>query len=148
MCDDLEDEDIPKRDKTHDAIIAAWKTYYLSLKQDLKVSALCNCTVALTDITAKGAVGKISYTTDTWSSKNMTPYMAVTAHWMAEKNGHLELKSALLAFQKVWGSHTAKNLASVMLRILDRAGTTTNVSSLFIILFFLAQFFNYLRLGM
>jgi hypothetical protein len=92
-------------------------------------------TVAITDIAAKAAVGKISYTTDIWSSENMTPYMAVTAHWMAQDNGHLELKCALIAFQRVWGKHTASNLARILLGVLDRAGTTTNVSSLFIILF-------------
>jgi hypothetical protein len=41
LRDDLDDEDIPKRDKIHDAIIAAWKAYYLSLKKDLKVTAFC-----------------------------------------------------------------------------------------------------------
>ena len=54
--------------------------------------------------------------------------MAVTAHWMAENDGHLELKSALIAFQRVWGKHSAKNLANIMLRVLDRAGTTNKVS--------------------
>ena len=58
--------------------------------------------------------------------------MAVTAHWMAKKNSHLELKSALIAFQRVWGKHSAKNLASIMLRVLDRAGTTNNVSLMYI----------------
>ena len=54
--------------------------------------------------------------------------MAVTAHWMAEENGHLELRSALVAFHRVWGKHTAKKLASIMLAVVDRAGVTTNVS--------------------
>jgi hypothetical protein len=54
--------------------------------------------------------------------------MAVTAHWMAKKNGNLELKSALIAFQRVWGKHTAANLARILLGVLDRSGTTTNVS--------------------
>jgi hypothetical protein len=76
-------------------------------------------------------VGKISYTTDIWSSANMTSYMAVTAHWLAEKNGHLELRSALVAFHRVWGKHTAKNLANILLLVLDRAGVTIKVSSVF-----------------
>lgn len=38
LRDDLNEDDIPKRDKIHDAIISSWKAYYLSLKQDLKVS--------------------------------------------------------------------------------------------------------------
>ena len=96
--------------------------------------ALC-LYVALINIAAKGAVGKISYMMDIWSSENRTPYMAVTAHWMANKNGHLKLKCALIAFQRVWGKHTTKNLARILLGVLDHAGTTTDVSSLFIILF-------------
>ena len=80
---------------------------------------------------AKAAVGKISYTSDIWSSADRTPYMAMTAHWMAEINSHLKLQSALVAFQRVWGKHTAKNLANIMLCVLDHAVVTTNVSSLF-----------------
>ena len=83
-------------------------------------------------------MGKISYTSDIWSSADMTPYMAVTAHWMADKSGHLELQSALIAFHRVWGRHTAKNLANIMLRVLDRAGVTTDVSSLFTLSFSLS----------
>ena len=39
LREDMNDEDIPKRDKVHDAIISSWKAYYLSLKEDLKVSS-------------------------------------------------------------------------------------------------------------
>ena len=127
LREDLDDEDIPKRDKIHNAIIVAWKAYYISLKQDLKVSVISVC-VCITDVSAKAAIGKISYTTDIWFSADKTPYMAVTAHWMAKTNGQIELKAALIAFQRVWGKHTAKNLASILLHILDCAGTTNNVS--------------------
>jgi hypothetical protein len=114
--------------------------------QGLPVHFVCTV-IALTDIAGKDAVGKISYTTDIWSSENRTPYMAVTGHWMAEKNGHLELKSALIAFQRVWGKHTAANLARIMLGVLDRAGTTTNVSYSFYYSNFLTQLFKYSRLA-
>ena len=80
---------------------------------------------------AKAAVGEISYTSDIWSSVDRTPYMAMTAHWMAEINSHLKFRSALVAFHRVWGKHTAKNLANIMLHVLDRTGFTTDVSSLF-----------------
>jgi hypothetical protein len=30
-------------------------------------------------------MGKISFTTDMWSDLNLTPYMAVTAHWIEAK---------------------------------------------------------------
>jgi hypothetical protein len=67
-----------------------------------------------------------------WSSKNRTPYLAMTAHWMCKDNaGHLQLRSALVAFHRVWGPHTAKNLSSVILWLLDRAEVTANISLLF-----------------
>jgi hypothetical protein len=88
--------------------------------------------VTFTDTFSQAAAGKISYTSDIWSSSNMTPYMAVTAHWIAiDMAGHLSLKCALIAFHKVWGKHNASNLATVMLNVMDRAGTTTKVSSFY-----------------
>ena len=120
MREDLDDEDIPKCDKAHDTIISAWKTYYLSLKKDLKVFLFFSFFSDINVNVAKASLGRISYTTDIWSSGNRTPYMAVTAHWMAENDGHLELKSALINFQRVWGKHSAKKLANIMLRVLDR----------------------------
>lgn len=60
----------------------------------------------------------------------MAPYIAITAHWMNKNDAsHLELKSALIAFTQVSGKHTASNLANVVIQLLDRAGTTTNVCS-------------------
>jgi hypothetical protein len=130
LRDDMDDEEIPRRDKVHDAILQAWKGYYLSLKQDLKVGFYFFHKLISTHIFAKAAIGKISYTTDIWSSDNRTPYIAITAHWMRkDEHGHLQLKSALIAFQRVWGKHSASNLARIVLQLLDRAGTTTNVCS-------------------
>ena len=130
LRDNIDDDDMPRRDKIHDAILKAWKEYYLSLKQDLKVCSNLFCILILSIyIFAKAAIGKISYTSDIWSSDNRTPYIAITAHWMGkDESGHLELKNALIAFQRVWGKHTASNLARLVLQLLDRAGTTTNVS--------------------
>jgi hypothetical protein len=63
-----------------------------------------------------------------WSKKDMQPYYAVTAHWLYEDGaGNFKLGSRLIAFHRFWGRHTAKNMADVTLKLLDRAGTTTKV---------------------
>jgi hypothetical protein len=64
-----------------------------------------------------------------WSKKDMQPYYAITAHWLYEdKAQHLHLGSRLIVFHRFWGRHTAENMAKVTLELLDRAGTTANVS--------------------
>jgi hypothetical protein len=64
-----------------------------------------------------------------WSKGDLQPFYAVTAHWLYEdKNKNIKLATRLIAFHRFWGRHTAKNMANVTLKILDRAGTTANVS--------------------
>lgn len=59
----------------------------------------------------------------------MQPYYAITAHWLYEDPaGNFKLGCRLIAFHRFWGRHTAVNMAEVTLKLLDRAGTTANVS--------------------
>jgi hypothetical protein len=51
----------------------------------------------------------------------------MTAHWIARDGNGLQLKSSLIAFQRIWGKHTGKNLADIVLYLLDRAGATSKV---------------------
>ena len=54
----------------------------------------------------------------------------MTAHWIAKVNGPgmaLESKTALIAFHRIRGSHDGKNLAKVVLTLLDRAEITMKV---------------------
>ena len=68
----------------------------------------------------------------------MQPYYAITAHWLYEDSQHnIKLGTRLIAFHRFWGCHTAKNMADVTLKFLDRAGTTANVSVF--LLFFLCH---------
>jgi hypothetical protein len=74
-------------------------------------------------------LGKISYTADMWSKKDRQPFYAITAHWIFQtKAGNLQLATRLIAFHRFWGRHTAKNLADVTLKLLDRVGSTAKVS--------------------
>ena len=58
--------------------------------------------------------------------------MCITAHWIArnKRSHNLELKTALIAFHHVSGTHDGVNLARTMLKLLDRAGVTSKVCCL------------------
>lgn len=79
--------------------------------------------------TTKNAAGNISFTSDIWSDSNRRPYVALTAHWIArdEATGALRLKTGLIAFHDLPGSHTGEALATTMLRLIDRAGATFKI---------------------
>lgn len=73
------------------------------------------------------AVGKISFTTDCWSDSNLTPFIAIMAHWSEhyiKNTPHgpqyiLGLHSELIAFHCVPCQHIGKHLATVFMNILD-----------------------------
>ena len=77
-------------------------------------------------------MGRISFMMDMWSDQNLRPYLAMTAHWVAEVEGTtaLHLKSALIAFHRLHGRHDGKSLAKVVMQLLDRAGVTVKVRPL------------------
>lgn len=75
----------------------------------------------------QNSVGKISYTVDIWSDSNLRSYLAMTAHWIARYNNSLQFKSSLIAFHRVWGKHSGKNLAKIVFDMLERVGVTSKV---------------------
>ena len=96
----------------------------LSLKNYLKVCLLC---YAILDISTycnyQDALGHISLTSDMWTDLNQRSFMAVTAHWMAKGDSNqLELRSALIAFREVDGSHSGDNLGQVLFDIVQDIG--------------------------
>jgi len=109
---DLQDKDIPHRTKLREAIIETWESHFKALRLELA-----------------DAVGKVSFTADLWSDKNLRSYLCITAHWIArnKRSSQLELKTALIAFHNVTGKHDGANLAAVVLQLLDRAGITALV---------------------
>lgn len=52
----------------------------------------------------------------------MTSFLALTAHWIAVKDGKLTLKVALIGFHRLKAKHTGKNIARTLLHLIDRAG--------------------------
>jgi len=71
---------------------------------------------------------KNSFTMDVWTDLDQKAYMAVTAHWLQkaslQHSGNLQskltLRSDLIGFVHIPGSHTGERLAEVFVFILDR----------------------------
>jgi len=80
----------------------------------------------------QAALGQVSFTMDMWSDQLHRPYLAMTAHWIAEAEGAsgLELKSALIAFHRMRENHSGNKLAKTVIYLLDRAGVTMKVRQL------------------
>ncbi|KAE9402646.1 hypothetical protein BT96DRAFT_784491, partial [Gymnopus androsaceus JB14] len=62
---ELKERDIPHCTKIRKWIMDLWNEYLKKLKKELK-----------------DVIGLISFTSDLWTDPNMTPFMAVTAHWI------------------------------------------------------------------
>ena len=72
-------------------------------------------------------MGKISFTMDMWTDDfNKKPYMAVTAHWLEKATisnrlqSRISLRTDLIGFMHVPGSHTGEWLAEAFLLIIGR----------------------------
>ncbi|KAF8976616.1 hypothetical protein BDQ17DRAFT_1253280, partial [Cyathus striatus] len=74
------------------------------------------------------AEGCISFTTDLWSDPVLRSFMAVTAHLLIKnEDGHLEYRSALIAFKYVDGDHSGVNLGRIFHGIISEYDLTEKV---------------------
>jgi len=72
---------------------------------------------------------------DLWSDPNLSPYMAITSHWIQVETIQtvdgpqhtLKLRTDLIGFHHVPGRHTGEHLAEAFHHILDRIGITSKV---------------------
>ena len=80
-------------------------------------------------------MGKISLTMDMWSDPNLTPFMAITAHWIEgvteeTVNGPklvLKLRADLIGFERVPGRHSGEHMAHAFLHVTDSLKITNKV---------------------
>jgi hypothetical protein len=78
---------------------------------------------------------------DMWSDTNLTPFMAVTAHWIETTTVQtpqgpqhiLKLQSDLIGFQRCPGRHTGEHLAQAFLHVLERIKITSKVHKVFVV---------------
>jgi hypothetical protein len=76
-------------------------------------------------------------TMDLWTDANLSPFMAVTAHWIEVETVptpqgaqyNLRLRSDLIGFHHVPGHHSGEHIAHAFLHVLDRIGVTHKVSN-------------------
>ena len=72
-----------------------------------------------------------------WTDPNLTPFMAVTAHWIEAKiqqtnhgpSQKLNLRSDLIGFIRVPGRHNGEHLAQAFIFALSRVGALSKVGS-------------------
>lgn len=73
----------------------------------------------------------MSLTTDVWSDPDLAGFLAATAHFIVRmldgSDSRLILRSGLLAFRHVHGSHTGENLAHVLHKVIKDAGIEQRV---------------------
>lgn len=78
-------------------------------------------------------------TMDLWSDPNLSPFMAVTAHWIDTKvvdtpdgpQYELQLRAELIGFHRVPVSHTGEHLAHAFLYITDRINISDKVCNIY-----------------
>lgn len=74
------------------------------------------------------ALGRVSLTVDAWSDPNLSSFLGTTAHFITrEPGGQLKLRSGLLAFRHLQGSHTGEHLAGVFYKTIKGAGIERRV---------------------
>jgi hypothetical protein len=94
----------------------------------------------LTKQNIQKSLGKISLTSDLWSDMNLTPFMAVTAHWIEGEEittpqgpqYKLILRTYLIGFHRVPGRHNGDHLACAFLYVLDRVDIADKVLWLYL----------------
>ena len=71
----------------------------------------------------------MSLTTDAWLDPDLVSFLGATAHFIVRDvpNGQLILRSGLLAFRHIQGSHTGANLARVLYTIIKNASIERKV---------------------
>jgi hypothetical protein len=69
-----------------------------------------------------------------WTSSAQVAFMAVTAHYIAPGRTRPHLRAALVAFRKISGAHTGRNMARHMAEVLHDLRITHKVCSYLLVL--------------
>lgn len=121
----MKDGDVYHRTKTMGSVQERAKAMEAELDKELEVCtpefvrSISQLNKALED-----CPGKVSLTFDGWTSKIMTAYLAITAHYIT---ADWELKSDLLSFQELEGSHSGENIGDVLFNTVVKHGLANKV---------------------
>ncbi len=78
--------------------------------------------------------GKISFTTDIWTSPSAKSFLSLTAHFINKK---WELQNVIIDFIQIHDSHTGENIKNVFVSCLDNLSIQNKVYLLFYYYFIL-----------
>ncbi|KAF5332789.1 hypothetical protein D9611_005171 [Ephemerocybe angulata] len=110
----LEESDLPHRTKVAQLVTESFAREYKNMVNDISNS-----------------LGRVAFTSDIWSRNNLQSYMAITAHYLVmSPAGNLELKSRLVAFRHIEGSHTGENIGKVFVRVLEEIRCLHKISTI------------------
>jgi len=79
----------------------------------------------------KDLPGKISFTTDCWTSPSTKSFMSITAHFI---NHNWELQHILLDFIEMYDSHTGLNIRNTFVSGLESFSIENKVIFIFLII--------------
>jgi hypothetical protein len=69
--------------------------------------------------------GRISFTTDIWTSVSMKAFMVITAHYIDKE---WKLQNIVVDFIQIWGAHTGVNIKEIFVSCLEKFMIKTKVS--------------------
>lgn len=127
--DRIEECDIPKRTKMRELISERYKVDWGAVVAELQVRwSFDHKSSLLLILHGQKSESRISFTSDLWSDKKMTSFMAITAHFTARSDkNNLFPKTHLLAFRAVHGEHSGENLAREFIAVLEECGLLNKV---------------------
>ena len=79
--------------------------------------------------------GRISFTTDIWTSVSMKAFLVITAHFI---DTEWKLQSIIFDFVQIWDSHTGENIKEAFVSSLEKFAIQEKVS-LFLLTYKLLQ---------
>lgn len=125
---DIQDKDIPHRTKLMELILKQYEIHWHEMTCEMKVNPFPSMEFLTRNMSVKASLGQISFTSDMWTNGILKGFMAITAHYMMkDAAGHLTMKSCLIAFRQVWGSHDGPNMAKSFLSVLEELGISDRV---------------------
>src|SRR5277367_1906993 len=69
--------------------------------------------------------GRISYTTDIWTSISVEAFIVITAHFI---NKEWKLQSVIVDFIQIWGKHSGENIKKIFISFLQDFEIQTKVN--------------------
>lgn len=125
---DLRDGDIPHRTKITSLIFEGFQWEHKKLVDEIQACLRSFLPYYFYNQPSQNSLGRVSFTSDLWSDPNLTSYMAITAHYcIKDENGNLVVRSRLVAFRHVTGSHSGTNLAQHFMGVIQELGVLHKV---------------------